>query len=227
MQDNKANNIQNMFNSISGRYDLLNHLLSFRRDVRWRERCIKAVAPKDTDTLLDLACGTGDMMIEVLKKAPGIDIIGGDFSLNMLKEAHKKTSSPLVAADACSLPFADESFDKITMAFGFRNVVDKQKALNEMFRVLKPGGALAILEFSQPKSKIFSALYWFYFKTILPVIGAVISRNKSAYSYLPQSVQNFPPDAEYRAMVRQAGFNEPEITPYDLGICCLMMAKKS
>jgi demethylmenaquinone methyltransferase/2-methoxy-6-polyprenyl-1,4-benzoquinol methylase len=131
-----------------------------------------------------------------------------------------------LAADACALPFADASFDKITIAFGFRNIPDKPKALNEAHRVLKEGGVLGILEFSKPETKIFSALYWFYFKYLLPLAGAVISGHKSAYTYLPISVKNFPGEREYLAMVNEAGFINAKLIPYDFKICSLLMAEK-
>jgi demethylmenaquinone methyltransferase/2-methoxy-6-polyprenyl-1,4-benzoquinol methylase len=224
--EEKAKNIQNMFDNISWRYDLLNRVLSFRRDVRWRKLAIKKLDPKNTDKILDLACGTGDMMLTLRDLAPESTIIGGDFSLQMLKMGQKKVNDPLVAADATLLPFESESFDKITMAFGFRNVTDKPKALREIFRVLKPGGKMCILEFSQPRSKIFSKLYWFYFKTILPRVGALVSKSQDAYTYLPQSVENFPREEEYRKMIAEAGFVDLTLTWYDLGICNAAIAQK-
>ncbi|MDR2884396.1 MAG: bifunctional demethylmenaquinone methyltransferase/2-methoxy-6-polyprenyl-1,4-benzoquinol methylase UbiE [Deferribacteraceae bacterium] len=224
--EEKAKNIQNMFNNISWRYDLLNRVLSFRRDVRWRKLSIRKLDPQNSDTILDLACGTGDMILTLRKLAPKSVIIGGDFSLQMLKMGQKKVTEQLVAADATCLPFADKSFDKVTMAFGFRNVTDKPKALREIHRVLKDGGKMCILEFSQPKSKIFSKLYWFYFKQVLPRVGALVSKSKDAYTYLPQSVENFPREEAYRQMIAEAGFKDLTLTWYDFGICNAAIAKR-
>jgi demethylmenaquinone methyltransferase/2-methoxy-6-polyprenyl-1,4-benzoquinol methylase len=153
--------------------------------------------------------------------------VGADFSVPMLYEARKKNiSSHILAADACALPFANSSFDKVTIAFGFRNIPDKPKALSEAHRVLKEGGVLGILEFSKPETKIFSALYWFYFKYILPIAGTIISGHKSAYTYLPLSVKNFPGEREYLSMVNEAGFTNTKLIPYDFKICSLLMAEK-
>ena len=215
-----------MFNDISPRYDLLNRIISFRRDVAWRKKAIKRLGIDKGDRVLDLACGTGDMILNIQKAQPDAEVIGGDFSIQMLIHGKKKVNVPLVAADACALPFESEQFDKITMVFGFRNVVDKPQALREMYRVLKKGGKFCILEFSQPKSKLFSKLYWFYFKSILPRVGRLVSRHESAYTYLPVSVEHFPQEEEYRQMITDAGFSNISFTPYDFGICTAAIAEK-
>lgn len=226
MSENRAKNIQDMFDKISPKYDFLNRVLSFRRDVAWRKKSVKKLGINNSDAVLDLACGTGDMILTILKQAPECKITGGDFSVQMLKQASRKVTVPLVAADAGAMPFADDSFSKITIAFGFRNVVDKQKALHEMFRVLKNGGKLCILDFSSPKSKVFSKIYWFYFDKILPLIGRLISKHNAAYSYLPESVKHFPKDAEYKKMIVNAGFENVSFTAYDLGICTAAISEK-
>jgi demethylmenaquinone methyltransferase/2-methoxy-6-polyprenyl-1,4-benzoquinol methylase len=216
-----------MFDGISRSYDLLNHLLSFGRDKRWRKRAVQALEVRPKDRILDIACGTGDMLTAIKAASPSLFAVGCDFSTRMVKVAKKKdVPAPLVVADACALPFEEGVFDKITLAFGFRNIPNKTKALNEAHRVLKTGGVLSILEFSKPKSRLFSALYWFYFKYILPLAGALISGHKSAYSYLPESVKNFPDDSRYLAMVTEAGFTGAKLTPYDFGICSLLTAEK-
>ncbi|MDR2104545.1 MAG: bifunctional demethylmenaquinone methyltransferase/2-methoxy-6-polyprenyl-1,4-benzoquinol methylase UbiE [Deferribacteraceae bacterium] len=219
--------IRGMFDEISPRYDLINHLLSFGRDISWRRRAVQALGVQDGYRVLDLACGTGDMLKAIKAAAPNCTAFGGDFSINMLRAAAKKgTPAYLAALDACALPFVQESFDLITFSFGFRNIPDKARALQETFRVLKPGGALGVLEFSKPKGKLFSAVYWFYFRYIFPVIGALISANMGAYAYLPSSVAAFPDDKEYTAMVEAAGFSVESFTAYDLGVCSLLAAKK-
>jgi demethylmenaquinone methyltransferase/2-methoxy-6-polyprenyl-1,4-benzoquinol methylase len=217
-----------MFDGISPRYDLLNRLLSFGRDRRWRRLAVQALNVRQGERVLDIACGTGDMLLTLKTLYPSVFAVGADFSVPMLYEAKKKNlPAHILAADACALPFADASFDKLTIAFGFRNIPDKPKALSEARRVLKDGGVLGILEFSKPETKIFSALFWFYFKYLLPFTGAVISGHKSAYAYLPLSVKNFPGDREYTSMVCAAGFTNVKLIPYDFRICSLLKAEKS
>ena len=220
----ESKKIQKMFDDISSRYDLLNRVLSFRRDVRWRKKSIQKLGIGAGDLVLDLACGTGDMILMMPADA---FVIGADFSKNMLKVASDKVKAPLVAADATVLPFGDNIFNKLTITFGFRNVEDKQQALKEMYRVLKPGGKLCILEFSKPKSKIFSAIYWLYFDFVLPLVGRLVSGHESAYKYLPESVKDFPPEGEYRLMIERAGFGSLAFICYDFGICTAAIANKS
>jgi demethylmenaquinone methyltransferase/2-methoxy-6-polyprenyl-1,4-benzoquinol methylase len=166
--ENQSKNIQKMFNNIAPKYDLLNRLLSFRRDVAWRKKAISLLKIRENNTVLDLACGTGDMMIELLNTIPTVNLIGTDFSINMLEIARKKNiTQPLLAGDAHYLPFKDETFDRIMIAFGFRNVTDKPKGLEQMCKVLKPGGILCILEFSQPENPFFATIYKVYFTKIL------------------------------------------------------------
>jgi demethylmenaquinone methyltransferase/2-methoxy-6-polyprenyl-1,4-benzoquinol methylase len=209
-----------MFDNIAGRYDLLNRLLSFRTDVRWRKKAIKLAGIAKGQTVLDLACGTADMMIEMDRRVEGVTLVGGDFSYNMMligKEKFQKGAFSV--ADAHCLPFADKSFDRITISFGFRNVTDKPKGLKEMHRVLKDGGKLCILEFSQPEGPVFSRLYRLYFTKILPFIGGIISGNRKAYEYLPDSVYKFPKRDAYRQMILEAGFSEAVFNPMSFGIC--------
>lgn len=209
-----------MFDNIAHRYDLLNRLLSFRTDVRWRKKAIKLAEIKGGHKVLDLACGTADMMIEMDTRVEGVNLIGGDFSYNMLKLGQEKfPKGSFSVSDAHMLPFKDGSFDRITISFGFRNVTDKPKGLAEMHRVLKKGGRLCILEFSQPEGFIFSRLYRFYFTKLLPFIGGIISGNKDAYEYLPDSVYKFPKRDVYRQMILDAGFERAEFNPMTFGIC--------
>ena len=221
-----AEQIRSMFDSISPAYDLLNRLLSFGRDMRWRKRAAAAIGFCDGDYALDLACGTGDMITAIRAFNGKCRIVGADFSQRMLALCKKKVRAEIVAADACALPFKDAVFDKVTMVFGFRNVMDKPLALSELFRVLKSGGRVAILEFSKPNF-LFSHFFLFYFRFVLPRIGAVLSGHKRAYSYLPESVMRFPDEAEYRKMLEKAGFSDICFTPYDFGICTVAMAVKT
>jgi demethylmenaquinone methyltransferase/2-methoxy-6-polyprenyl-1,4-benzoquinol methylase len=209
-----------MFNNIAHRYDLLNRLLSFRRDVAWRKKAIELLGIRPGHKVLDLACGTGDMMIELTNTIKGVDLVGGDFSINMLEKAREKDiTHPLLAADAHYLPFKDESFDRMMIAFGFRNVTNKEKGLSEMCRVIKKGGVLCILEFSQPENPFFASIYRFYFTKVLPFIGGIISGNKKAYEYLPDSVYKFPKKKVYKEMILNAGFSEVRFNPMTFGIC--------
>ncbi|TCK62006.1 bifunctional demethylmenaquinone methyltransferase/2-methoxy-6-polyprenyl-1,4-benzoquinol methylase UbiE [Seleniivibrio woodruffii] len=218
--EQKSKEIQQMFDNIAGKYDLLNRLLSFRTDVRWRKKAIKLVGIANGQRVLDLACGTADMMIEMDRRVDGVTLVGGDFSYNMMLIGKQKfPKGAFSVADAHCLPFADNSFDRITISFGFRNVTDKPTGLKEMHRVLKDGGKLCILEFSQPEGPIFSRLYRLYFTKILPFIGGIISGNRKAYEYLPDSVYKFPKKDEYKKMILNAGFSEVIFNPMSFGIC--------
>jgi demethylmenaquinone methyltransferase/2-methoxy-6-polyprenyl-1,4-benzoquinol methylase len=209
-----------MFNNIAHKYDFLNRVLSFRRDVKWRKQAIELLGIRPNHKVLDLACGTGDMMIELSSTIKNVDLFGGDFSINMLEIARKKQIEyPLIAADAHYLPFKDNSFDRMMIAFGFRNVTDKEKGLKEMCRIIKQGGVLCILEFSQPENPFFAIIYKFYFTKILPFIGGIISGNKKAYEYLPDSVYKFPKKKLYKQMILNAGFSEVRFNPMTFGIC--------
>lgn len=226
MSDDAAKKIQNMFDEISTGYDTFNRVTSFKQDSRWRKRCIKALGVAKGDKVLDLACGTGDMILTIQKIQPESWVVGADFSMEMLKLASKKVSSPLVAADATQLPFADKNFDKITIAFGFRNFVDKEKSLTEMRRVLKDGGKICILELSRPKSKLFTKIYWFYFSVVMVHIGNLIAKQKKAFRYLPESVDRMPRGDEYVNMVENAGFKDVQLKPYFFGVCNAVIAVK-
>lgn len=178
--------------------------------------------------MLDLACGTADMMIEMNTRVGNVNLIGGDFSYNMLKLGSDKfPEGSFSVSDAHMLPFKSGSFDRMTISFGFRNVTDKPTGLKEMHRVLKPGGKLCILEFSQPEGFIFSRLYRLYFTKILPFIGGIISGNREAYDYLPDSVYKFPKRDAYRQMVIDAGFESIEFNPMTFGICDATICSKS
>jgi len=218
--EDKSRNIQQMFDNIAHRYDLLNRILSFRRDVAWRKKAIKLMDIKKGQRVLDVACGTGDMITELRKQIGFVDIVGTDFSKNMLvKAVEKGVDADLLAGDAHFLPFKNKSFDKIMIAFGFRNVTDKEQGLSEFYRILKDDGRLCILEFSQPEGPLFGRLYKFYFRKVLPFMGGIISGNKNAYEYLPESVYKFPKKDLYKAMILNAGFKKVEFNPMTFGIC--------
>ena len=220
--------VRGMFGRIAPRYDLLNHLLSLNIDKYWRARTASRVSHilKRTDAIaLDLCCGTGDLMLGLEAKGPA-RIYGSDFCHPMLVAAHKKVHynrrrSELFEADALVLPIADASLDLITIAFGFRNLANYRQGLRELLRVLKPGGTLAILEFSQPPNPVLSRVYDFYSKSILPVLGGWISGSRDAYTYLPESVRKFPGAEELAEQMREAGFVDVEFERLTAGIVAL------
>jgi demethylmenaquinone methyltransferase / 2-methoxy-6-polyprenyl-1,4-benzoquinol methylase len=220
--DEKAVWVQGMFGRIAGRYDLLNHLLSFNLDKRWRARTVERVAKLPRERVLDLCCGTGDLLLAL----DGGLVLGSDFCHPMLLKARQKTSSPLFEADALALPLKDNSLDLITCAFGFRNLASYEKGLEELLRVLKPGGAVAILEFSQPTNPVFGALYRFFSMRILPGIGGMVSGSRDAYSYLPESIQKFPGAEELGAKIKAAGFRRVEFERMTGGAVALHIGYK-
>lgn len=225
--------VRGMFGGIAGRYDLLNHLLSFNMDKRWRARAVRRVAPildRPDAFVLDLCCGTGDVMIalEQRRRAP---VLGSDFCHPMLTEARRKLDarrlqSPLFEADALSLPLRDASLDLITVAFGFRNFANYRQGLEEMSRVLKPGGCLAILEFSQPTNRPFAALYNLFTRRVLPFIGGLISGSRQAYSYLPESIRKFPGAEALAAEMKECGFARVEFERMTGGSVALHLGYK-
>ena len=203
----KNRSIEAMFSNISPHYDALNHLLSLGIDKYWRKRLIDKI-PDEAERILDIATGTGDVALKTSKKHKNL-IVGLDISLPMLQAAARKDKNHnihLINAQAEYLPFRDSSFDIVTIAFGIRNVPDKIKALNEMKRVIKNRGKLLILEFSHIRNIIWRSVFEFYFTRILPFIGNKISRNNSAYSYLPESVLNFPTCENFAELLIGAGF---------------------
>jgi demethylmenaquinone methyltransferase/2-methoxy-6-polyprenyl-1,4-benzoquinol methylase len=225
--------VRGMFGRIAPRYDLLNHLLSFNLDKRWRARTVARVAEildRPDAQVLDLCCGTGDVLLALERRA-NRPLLASDFCHPMLVEARRKISSqrlstPVFEADALSLPLADASLDLITVAFGYRNLANYQHGLEEMLRVLKPGGVAAILEFSQPPNPAFRALYGFFSTRILPRIGGIVSGSPEAYSYLPESIRKFPGAEQLAQEMRQAGFSRVEFERMTGGAVALHIAYK-
>lgn len=220
--------VRAMFGGVAQRYDLLNRVLSFHFDQRWRARTVERTAPwlkKPGARVVDLCCGTGDLLI-ALEAGRGGPAIGADFCHPMLREAARKIArrkcrSILIEADALALPFPGASVDLLATAFGFRNLANYDRGLAEMRRVLRPGGAAAILEFSQPENRAFARLYAFYSRRVLPAIGGLVSGNRSAYEYLPESVRKFPTAAELAERMRSAGFASVDYERLTGGIVAL------
>ena len=228
----KKQQVAQMFDDISGRYDFLNRLLSLGIDRGWRTKVRKALSEKQHGQILDVATGTADLAIE-LSKIPDSNIVGVDISAGMLKKGDVKIAKAglqksirLQLADSESLPFDDATFDAVTVAFGVRNFENLQQGLNEMLRVTRPGGHLYILEFSKPKNRFFSGLYWFYFKKILPGVGKLVSSSVSAYSYLPRSVAAFPEGAVFAAIAKDCGAKSVLIKPLTFGVSTLYICEK-
>uniref|UniRef100_A0A832G034 Demethylmenaquinone methyltransferase n=1 Tax=Ignavibacterium album TaxID=591197 RepID=A0A832G034_9BACT len=228
MVSDKKNKVKNIFDDISGKYDLLNHLLSFGIDKRWRKKALRLTGLNKNSFLLDVACGTGDVAIEA-KKLGVEKIIGADFSHNMLSLFNKKSKWIIgnnVQMVAEQMPFRDNTFTNITVAFGVRNFYNIQEGFNSFYRVLKPGGKATIIEFRMPKNKFFAYLYRFYFKKILPIIGGLISGNKSAYTYLPESVEEFDMKVDLVKLLQNSGFRKIDVYHFTFGIVQTLIAEK-
>jgi demethylmenaquinone methyltransferase/2-methoxy-6-polyprenyl-1,4-benzoquinol methylase len=231
-QDSKKQQVARMFDNISHRYDFLNHFLSLGIDVLWRKKAVKLLRDLRPHTILDIATGTGDFAIESLSLNPK-KVIGVDISEGMLARGNHKIKArnldqrvELIYGDSENLPFEDNKFDAVIVAFGVRNFENLQKGLKEMYRVLREGGEVVILEFSKPASFPFKQLYNFYFNVILPNIGRAISSDKSAYRYLPESVRAFPDGDEFLDILNRTGFNSTAWIPLTFGICSIYRAKK-
>ncbi|HEU5231623.1 MAG TPA: ubiquinone/menaquinone biosynthesis methyltransferase [Terriglobales bacterium] len=226
-----AQAVQQMFDEISPRYDLLNHVLSMNVDRLWwwrTARSLRSALQNPGARALDLCCGTGDMARALRKQAPKATIVGVDFSRGMLKRGeakfHEHNIAP-VEADALRLPFPDQTFGLVVSAFGFRNLANYDAGLREIYRVLCPGGELGILDFSEPGG-LLGKLYGFYFRRVLPKIGAAISGVNGPYSYLPASVSRFPPPAEIIGRMEAAGYMKARWQRYTFGVAGLYRGVK-
>jgi len=224
--------VRGMFGRVAHRYDLANHLLSANIDKSWRNRTVarvRDVLKRPDARVMDLACGTGDLLV-ALEREAGRSLLGSDFCHPMLAGAKRKLArlglkSPLVEADALALPFPDASMDLITIAFGFRNLANYRAGLLEMRRVLRPGGALAILEFTQPPNAAFAAVYNWYSRRVLPILGGAISGAPEAYKYLPESVRKFPEAPELAEIMRESGYATVEWEFLTFGIVALHVGR--
>lgn len=227
-EQSAAHAVRDMFDSIAPKYDLLNHVLSCNIDRLWwwrTARKFRAILSRPDAAVLDICCGTGDMTLALLKHRPeqAAPIIAADFSHGMLVRGQQKLAGRnaiAVEADALHLPLAATSLDLITTAFGFRNLANYRAGLEEFFRVLKSGGEVGILDFSEPGGLV-GSFYAFYFRRVLPAIGSVISGVTGPYAYLPASVQKFPPPQEMLSLMESVGFRNVSWTPYSFGIAGL------
>ena len=222
-----------MFDRISPSYDRLNHLLSFNIDKVWRRKMAKLVAKQYPKTILDLATGTADLAIQLAKHNSQAQIIGADFSEKMLEigkakiqQQHLDNQIELLQCDAALLPFRDNTFDAVTVAFGVRNFEDLDKGLAEMLRVVKVGGQVVILEFSHPERFPIKQVYRLYFKHVLPKIGKWVSKDGNAYSYLPASVEKFPKPDDFLQLLAEKGLKNGTKKRFSSGIATLYQAEK-
>ena len=230
-----ARRVREMFAGIATRYDLLNHLLSGNTDQRWRRlvaRRLRGALAVEGARALDVACGTGDLSLAIAQ-ATGARVIGTDFCRPMLEIAARKKIGGVesrilfVEGDALRLPFADGTFEAVSIAFGLRNLASVEGGLKELRRVLKPGGRVAVLEFSSPVIPGFRALFQFYFTRVLPRIGGIVSGSRGAYEYLPDSVSRFPDQERLARLMRGVGFDEVEYQNLTGGVAALHMGTRS
>lgn len=231
-EGSKKEQVAGMFNNIASEYDFLNHFLSMNIDKLWRRKLIRIIAKQSPKMILDVATGTGDLAIAALKCKPqkvhGIDISVGMLEVGKQKIIERELTEQieLQQADAENIPFSDDTFDAITVAFGVRNFEDLPKGLKEMHRTLKSGGICAVLEFTMPTAFPIKQLYAFYFKYILPVLGRMVSKDKAAYTYLPESVSAFPQYKIFQSEMESVGFNQCSFKKLSFGIACIYMGFK-
>ncbi len=230
--ETKKAQVARMFDNISRRYDFLNHFLSLGIDIYWRKRAIALLKDLQPSRILDVATGTADFALEALSLEPE-EVVGVDISEGMLERGRQKLAKKdlgkkirLIKGDSEKLPFNDNIFDAVIVAFGVRNFEDLEKGLADMYRVLKRGGEVVILEFSKPQVIPLKQIYNFYFNFILPNIGRLISKDDSAYRYLPESVRAFPDGRHFLDLLDKTGFTQTESIPLTFGICSIYRGKK-
>ncbi len=229
----KKEQVGRMFDNIAPRYDLLNRVLSLGIDQWWRRRAIAQLRERPPQSLLDVATGTADVALEAWRQLQPPRIVGLDIAEKMLDLGRKKIAArglqkviTLQKGDSENIPFPDNTFEAVSVAFGVRNFEDLERGLREMLRVLKPGGRVVILEFSKPRTTPFRQLYDFYFRNILPLIGRLTSKDPAAYGYLYRSVQAFPDGPAFVEVLRACGFSGARHLPLTLGICSIYVAEK-
>lgn len=231
-ETSKKRQVEEMFNDISPKYDLLNHLLSANIDKLWRNRVVRMLEQKQPKTIIDIAAGTADFALAASRIKNSL-ITGIDISEGMLEVGREKINKKglndrikLVKADSENLPFEQDSFDAAIVGFGVRNFETLKKGLSEIFRVLKPGGEFYVLEFSRPSKTPVKQFYRFYFTRILPLVGGMISKNRNAYTYLPESVNEFPDGVNFLAILAETGFTETQYFEQTFGIATIYKACK-
>lgn len=229
----KKEQVADMFNNIAGKYDFLNHLLSLGIDKGWRTKAIKSIESIAPKKILDVATGTGDLAIAAAKKITDSNVVGIDIAAQMLEVGKVKIEDKNLSAriemkvgDSEALPYADNHFDAVLCAYGVRNFQDLPKGLSEMCRVMRAGGRLAILEFSQPKTFPVKQVFSIYFKYVMPLFGKMVSKHSTAYNYLPESVMAFPEGQDFCKILEQCGYKNVKARPLTFGITSLYTAEK-
>ena len=229
----KKDQVAKMFDSIAFRYDFLNRFLSAGIDVQWRKKAIKQLKELQPQVLLDVATGTADVAIMTYRQLKPTKIIGIDISEGMLDLGRKKIEKlgltkniELFSGDSENIDFPDAYFDAVTVAFGVRNFQNLERGLSEMFRVLKPGGKLVVLEFSKPKQTGFKSIYKLYMNVVAPGVGKMFAKNKDAYQYLNDSVQAFPEREHFISIMNKVGYHQTYFKTLSLGICCIYCGNK-
>lgn len=232
-EERKSAQIKRMFDDIADKYDRLNHILSFQIDKLWRKKGIASLRPYAPKVILDIATGTGDLAISLCEDLQPDRIIGADISLGMMDVGQKKVAKAGYAnrisfeqQDCMALTYADDSFDAVTSAFGIRNFEHIEQGIAEMYRVLKPNGHIMILELSTPESFPMRPLYRFYAGTVIPFVGRIVSRKKSAYNYLPASIRAVPQGKVMTDLLRRQGFRDAQAQTLTFGICSLYTGTK-
>lgn len=228
----KKEQVADMFDSISARYDLLNKLLSLGIDKGWRKKVVRILKKENVKTILDVATGTADLAIAEVKAGPE-KITGIDISEGMLAKGKEKVLAlslqniiQLETGDAENLKYADNTFDAVTVSFGVRNFENLRKGLKEIYRVIRPGGILVVLEFSQPEKFPFKQIYNFYFHNVLPLVGKMVSKDNRAYTYLPESVNAFPYGKNFTNILQETGFKDTKWQALTFGICSIYTGRK-
>ena len=233
-EQSTASAVRSMFAAVAPRYDLLNHLLSVGFDIRWRQAAVKALEPvltKPSSVVVDLCCGTGDLALALRRAAAG-KVMGADFCHPMLQQAREKSArtskiTVFLEADTLRLPFPEASVDALTIAFGFRNLANYRRGIQEMRRVLRPGGIVAILEFSHVTWPVFGPLFRVYFRRVLPLLGSWISGVQGPYQYLPDSVLRFPDQESLAGMLREEGFSNVRYRNFTGGVAALHLGVRA
>lgn len=231
-EGSKKEQVAKMFNNIAPKYDFLNHTLSMGIDILWRKKAVKLLKKGNPKSVLDIACGTGDFAIEDLNSG-ATEVVGLDISEGMVNVGIEKVKAKglqdkvsLRVGDSENIPFDENTFDGITVGFGVRNFENLEKGLSEMHRVLNKDGQLIVLEFSKPKKFPIKQFYFFYFKYILPKIGRLVSKDKTAYTYLPDSVKAFPDGKDFTTIMEKVGFENTKIIPCSFGIASIYVGTK-
>ncbi|WP_246942202.1 demethylmenaquinone methyltransferase [Bacillus pinisoli] len=225
MQESKEQRVHRTFEKISGKYDLMNSIISFQRHIAWRRKTMQIMNVQKGDHALDLCCGTADWTIALANEVgPEGKVYGLDFSKNMLSVGQQKVEElhlnqvELLHGNAMALPFPDNSFDFVTIGFGLRNVPDYMQVLKEMYRVVKPGGKAVCLETSQPELPVFKQGYYIYFQHIMPLFGKLFAKSYEEYSWLQESAKDFPGMTELATMFKDAGFTDVQVKPHTFGV---------